>query len=435
MIKRCASKPVNPVPIKLKTNHPMNPLFSALPLLAIVHCLGNESALVSEQSWPRHIIDNSSKGADGVKLGDLNNDGLPDIVTGWEEGFSTRIYLHPGKTKVTQKWPSANIGMTPSAEDAVFVDLNGDDYLDVVVSCEGKDQAMYLIFAPKNGELLDSKQWTQMLLPGSKNMTRWMFAEPAELSFGSKTVRLIFAASKNPNGTIGYWELPPNREKHKANWKWRALSETGWVMSVIVEDMDGDNDLDLFYVDRKGDTRGAYWIENPGTLNAPWPKHLIGGADIEQLFGKIADLDQDGLKDVLLVAKDRQVVWWRRLDATGHSWEKRVLEYPENSGRAKAVAVGDLDLDGLPDLVINCEGATPPNQGVFWIKHSADKPFEQWKSFGMSGPEGLKFDRIELLDLDLDGDLDVLTCEEHHINAERNEKTGLGVFWYENPVQ
>lgn len=413
----------------------MHPLYYALPLLAIVHCLGDESALVSEQSWSRHIIDDSSKGADGVKLGDLNNDGLPDIVTGWEEGFSTRIYLHPGKTNVTQKWPSANIGVTPSAEDAVFVDLNGDDYLDVVVSCEGKDQAMYLIFAPENGEVLDSKQWTQTLLPGSKNMTKWMFAEPAELSFDSETVRLIFAASKNPNGTIGYWELPNNPEKHKGNWRWRALSETGWVMSIFVEDMDGDDDLDLFYVDRKGDFRGAYWIENPGTLNAPWPKHLIGGADIEQLFGKIADLDQDGLKDVLLVAKDRQVVWWRRLDATGQSWEKRVLEYPENTGRAKAVAVGDLDLDGLPDLVITCEGANPPHQGVFWIKQSTDRDFENWQSFGMSGPGGIKFDRIELLDLDLDGDLDVLTCEEHHINVERNEKTGLGVFWYENPIQ
>jgi hypothetical protein len=411
----------------------MYPLFSALSFLAIAHCLGDEPALVSEQSWPRHIIDNSSRGADGVKLGDLNNDGLPDVVTGWEEGFNTRIYLHPGKGKVTQKWPSAIIGRTPSAEDAVFVDLNGDHYLDVVVSCEGKDQAIYLIFAPKNGEILDSSQWTQILLPGSKNMTRWMFAEPAELDFGSSTERLLFAASKNPHGTIGYWKIPDEPENHPGEWEWRPLAEASWVMSIFVEDMDGDSDPDLFYVDRKDETRGAYWIENPGSLDADWPQHLIGGADLEQLFGKIADLDQDGLEDVLLVAKDRQIVWWRRLDSSGRSWEKRVLEYPENTGRAKAVAVGDLDHDGLLDLVVTCENAAPPNQGVFWIKQSADKPFEKWNSFGIAGPEGLKFDRIELLDLDMDGDLDVLTCEEHHINKTLNKKTGLGVFWYENP--
>ena len=38
-------------------------------------------------------------------------------------------------------------------------------------------------------------------------------------------------------------------------------------------------------------------------------------------------------------------------------------------------------------------------------------------------------DRIELLDLDGDGDLDVLTCEE------RQNKNGLGVIWYENPAR
>ena len=38
---------------------------------------------------------------------------------------------------------------------------------------------------------------------------------------------------------------------------------------------------------------------------------------------------------------------------------------------------------------------------------------------------GIKFDRIELLDLDQDGDLDLLTCEE---------RDNLGLIWYENPA-
>src|SRR5262245_42911855 len=31
--------------------------------------------------WPRHTIDASSVGADGVKLADVNRDGLRDIIT------------------------------------------------------------------------------------------------------------------------------------------------------------------------------------------------------------------------------------------------------------------------------------------------------------------------------------------------------------------
>jgi len=41
--------------------------------------------------WARWVVDDSSKGADGVRLGDVNGDGLCDIVTGWEEGGVTRV--------------------------------------------------------------------------------------------------------------------------------------------------------------------------------------------------------------------------------------------------------------------------------------------------------------------------------------------------------
>lgn len=43
----------------------------------------------------------------------------------------------------------------------------------------------------------------------------------------------------------------------------------------------------------------------------------------------------------------------------------------------------------------------------------------------ISGPEGTKFDLIQLIDVDNDSDLDVVTCEE---------ADGLGLFWYENPT-
>ena len=38
------------------------------------------------EPWNRHTIDNSSRGADGIRLLDVNADGLLDIATGWEEG-------------------------------------------------------------------------------------------------------------------------------------------------------------------------------------------------------------------------------------------------------------------------------------------------------------------------------------------------------------
>ena len=40
----------------------------------------------SLKNWKRHVIDDTSRGADGTRLADINGDGLPDIATGWEQG-------------------------------------------------------------------------------------------------------------------------------------------------------------------------------------------------------------------------------------------------------------------------------------------------------------------------------------------------------------
>lgn len=51
---------------------------------------------ISGQPWQRHTIDDAARGADGVRLADVNGDGHPDIATGWEEAGLVRLYLNPG---------------------------------------------------------------------------------------------------------------------------------------------------------------------------------------------------------------------------------------------------------------------------------------------------------------------------------------------------
>ncbi|MHC4642750.1 MAG: hypothetical protein ACYS32_13990, partial [Planctomycetota bacterium] len=98
--------------------------------------------------WKLNIIDDSSSGADGVKLADVDNDRLMDITTGWEEGGITRVYLHPGYEDANQRWPAVTVGQTPNVEDAVFVDLDNDGAVDVVSSCEGETKKLLVNWAP-----------------------------------------------------------------------------------------------------------------------------------------------------------------------------------------------------------------------------------------------------------------------------------------------
>ncbi len=82
--------------------------------------------LHESRQWRVHSIDQQQRGADGVRLKDVNRDGRLDIACAWEEAGETRIYLHPGWDKVTQAWPRVRVGKSGKGEDAVFCDLADD---------------------------------------------------------------------------------------------------------------------------------------------------------------------------------------------------------------------------------------------------------------------------------------------------------------------
>ncbi len=61
-----------------------------------------------------------------------------------------------------------------------------------------------------------------------------------------------------------------------------------------------------------------------------------------------------------------------------------------------------------------------------WMSYRRAVTDPEWDAHEISRPEGVKFDVFELIDIDGDGDLDVITTEE---------RTNLGVCWYENPTK
>ncbi len=381
-------------------------------------------------AWPCHTIDDSSRGADGVKLADVNGDGLADITTGWEEGGITRAYLNPGPADSAKPWPAVTVGRTPSVEDAVWVDLDADGATDIVTCCEGNARTMFVHWAPSNRKLLLSEEaWEHEEIPATKGRMQWMFAQPLDVD-GRHGVDLV-AGTKGQNGQLGWLESPGDPRK-LGDWQWHSICQVGWVMSIQLSDMNADGDVDILITDRKGPARGCRWLENPGQgpeQNTPWTNHFIGGKGREVMFAALADLDTDGLTDVLVAVKKAEVLYLRCLDETGTQWAESTIAFPKNMGTAKGIAAGDIDLDGRLDLVVSCESATPPESGVQWLSYE-NSPFERkWQGHEISGPAGIKYDRIELLDFDADGDLDVLTCEERH------EDKGLGIIWYENPTR
>lgn len=381
--------------------------------------------------WQRHTIDASTeqlRGADGVRLLDANDDGRLDIATGWEESGRIRVCLNPGPQKAHQPWPAVTVGKVPSPEDAVLVDLDGDGAMDVVSCTEGKSKTVFFHRAPsKPGEYLDAMAWRTMTVPATLNQQPFMFALPMDID-GRDGIDLLVGSKGNT--AVGWLQAPANAWQVD-KWQYHKLCDAGWIMSLVARDMDGDGDPDVLLSDRRGDkTRGVHWLENPGVepnrKHGPWPRHTLGGRQTENMFLCVADLTGNGNDEVICATRNHKILVFTKNASNG--WETQEVPHPFDAPHGKAVAVGDIDRNGRSDIVLSLNNQGDRQQpGVVWLQATeATNVATRWSMHNISGNRGSKFDLVELVDLDHDGDSDVVSCEE---------RDDLGVFWYENPYR
>ncbi len=136
------------------------------------------------------------------------------------------------------------------------------------------------------------------------------------------------------------------------------LGEEGPVLSggnragtLVAEDMDADGDIDLvlpsnFWRPRIfGNDGSGYFTEEPPVPGVP-----------SVLAHLAADLDGDGLPELVQCGVGRVVVW-TNLGGLAFSEPETVLELPLPYPLCATIAAGDIDLDGDIDLAMPASGA------------------------------------------------------------------------------
>ena len=401
---------------------------------AAISIFATSQVFAEKTVWKRHTIDASDKetgklGADGVRLSDINGDGFQDVVTGWENGDAIRVCLNPGPEKAKEIWPGVTVGRVAGAEDAVFADLDGDGFQDVITSTEGKTKTVFVHWSPADkSALLDSSKWTTATVPASKGKEMWMYALPFDVN---EDGNLDVILGSKVNGSVS-WLRNPGKDSARdlKAWKLVKLAEAAWIMSLVKVDLDGNCVDDLVYSDRKGENSGVFWMKK--LPEAPWfeEKKLLGLSGEEVMFLDIVDLNKDKKLDVAAAVRPDKIEYlYQPASDVFSKWEtgSQAGGVPaESFGGSKAVRFADMELDGVPDIVITCEQAKGKLSGTLMVTYHPGALFGELAHRDISGPEGIKYDRLELIDLDADGDLDIMTCEE---------RANLGVFWYENPAK
>jgi hypothetical protein len=371
-------------------------------------------------SWDLYTIDNSFFGADGVRVIERNGSVI-NLLSVWEESGLTCLYSP--KKNLNLKWNRVIVGKTPNVEDAIFIDDNKGHNCMIMSFCEGEERKILL-----HVKDTISTKWMQEVVSTPLANERWMTGEN-ELIVENKSY--IIAGGKDKSKIYAFEKT----NAHKSDTIWFNLSEVSWTMNIIIEDFDGDGDDDVFFTDRNGMNRGCWWLENSNNLSSSvkWNKHRIGSEQtMEYMFADISDVNGDGLKDIVVVTNDSAYstykIWqsasirlYLKKDGTGKHWDQKIVRFPAFTGSAKGIRCGDINNDGMVDIVVSCENAFKGRVGIFAILNKNMK-FKEVKY--LSGPRGTKFDQIQLVDLDSDGDIEIVTTEEWN---------NLGLIYYKNP--
>lgn len=443
-------------------------------------------------TWRVHPIDTRFKGANALGPGDVNGDGFADYVTNYEFDQRYVIALHPGTDgDVTGPWPTIDVfepeceqpecGINP--EFAVLADLDGDDALDVVAAqgwsqfeaWEGSEAGIRVIWGPGPERAADADAWDDAgRFPITEEAGHFHFLRTADVNGDGALDIVAGGRVHGGNGSragLLWLEAPVDPEQRRDLSAWErhdiAPDQTGG-RNFVFADLDDDGDDDIVVANADFDTEaadeGVFWYEHPGAdddaLRQPWVEHEIYRGDEFHIKPQIAveDLDGDGLDD-LITQIDTDVYWFRKTSADPVEFElTKIPKDPIAQQLSRPIRVADIDGDGKLDLVgglVHEDGTLRGDKAsLYWMSLDGDDPAtDPWTTHAITwgaGTSGVilaefaeKWDLIELVDIDGDGDLDLVANNEEWWEDAGQPGTFWGghppavqaVVWYENRLR
>ncbi len=210
-------------------------------------------------------------------------------------------------------------------------------------------------------------------------------------------------------------------------WESHPISQSfSRASCVYAADIDGDGDNDLLACANLGDE--VTWWENVDGDGTNWSAHPVNTSIDGPQSVTAADIDNDGDMDVIAAAATGdQVVCWLNMTGSGTGWIERVVDGSFNG--ASSVEVADIDGDGDLDIAGVAYDAglvswweNVNGTGGNWAEHSV--------AVNVAGAR-----TVDLVDMDNDGDVDVLAAAflADEINWWENT-AGTGLNWTEHGV-
>ncbi len=209
-----------------------------------------------------------------------------------------------------------------------------------------------------------------------------------------------------------YWFEAPTWKKHalapEATYK---STEYSYAFMNFSMDVNHDGWIDLVRFGHPG--TAATWYENPKNEKGNWKEHALYhsvGNESPEFF----DIDGDGAKDLVCADSKNKKVVWISAPKSGNdtAWNPNFISTDSLIGTHQythGLGFGDINKDGRTDVVIR----------TGWWEAPADRKQTDWKFHRAN--LGEECSQMFPLDLDGDGDMDVISSSAHK----------YGIWWHE----
>jgi hypothetical protein len=282
------------------------------------------------------LLETTSDTSANVHIGDVNGDGHLDIVLakGRHWGLVDRVLLGDGRGGFPTSYD-----LGPASDKTYsgnLADLDGDGDLDVVISNDTPD--------PKRIYLNDGKGRFREVDTYGRPQWSTRNAAVADIN-GDRLPDIIVANRDSPARAANYVCL--NRGKGQFDDDCFAFSKES-ATTITPADVDGDGRTDLIVPHRDGGQSHVYINKSAGAelTFTPIP---FGPANATIRASAAADLDRDGLTDIVAIDEKRGVFAF--FGERGQKWSTAV-PIGERGRTPYALAVGDLNSDGAIDVIV-----------------------------------------------------------------------------------
>ena len=291
---------------------------------------------------------------------DVDSDGFTDIVSSsyWSKPFTW--WKHPGREN--GEWRETIIASHSPVEFVFSVDILGT----------GKPFQLL----PQFGNSKAPLAWYELVGKGVE--AKWVNHEVSPQSYGHG----IGAGDINADGRTdiitpkGWFEAPVDRRNEK--WSFHPEFELGATGFIFAVDINGDKLPDL--LTSLGHDYGIFWLEQQKAANGErnWNKHVIDNSWSQAHAMTLMDLNRDGQPEIVTGKRymahngrdpgEREplgVYWYEWLTVNGRlEWKKHIIDYSSRAGGGMQIPVIDIDGDGDLDVV------TAGKSGLFLFEQS-----------------------------------------------------------------